>query len=205
MPLAECKKAGGRGRTCALNDWCDNPKCNGNQIRPLPNGEFKAKNEPARNRALQERRRVGALQQLMNIEHRVKLSFRWDHLGGIVYDEDGRLAFPDVRNGPGLYRFRLCGSEEQHYIGEADKLHRRFQHYRTPGRRQPTNKRISSEIRRVLDAGDRVEVDIAVRKLSVAVNDTALTIDLYDKATRVMLEHGALITAASAGTTLLNR
>ena len=141
----------------------------------------------------------------MNIEHRVELRFRWDHLGRIDYDKAERLAFPSIPNGPGLYRFRLRGSEEQHYIGEADDLRRRFQQFRTPGKGQPTNNRINSEIRTVLDGGDRVEVDIAVAKLRVAVNETLFPVDLYDKAMRVLLEHAALIAAASVGTPLLNR
>jgi len=50
--------------------------------------------------------------------------------------EAGKLSFPLAPEVPGIYRFDLG---ELVYVGETDRLRRRFQHYRTPG---PTHIRI---------------------------------------------------------------
>jgi excinuclease UvrABC nuclease subunit len=48
-------------------------------------------------------------------------------------DRRGNAAIPGCAELPGIYRFDLG---DRVYIGEADRLRRRFQHYRTRARRR---------------------------------------------------------------------
>ena len=65
---------------------------------------------------------------------RVTLEWEFRRVGDVKLDS-GRLKFPTVGSSPGIYRFTLTdpGGSVQVYVGEADQLARRFQHYRTPG------------------------------------------------------------------------
>ncbi len=80
------------------------------------------------------------------------------------------------------------------YIGEADDLKRRMQHYRTPGPTQPTNRRLNDELRRVLTANGRVEVSIATDARLEIDGHKALA-NMRHKAYRVLAEHAALVSA----------
>ena len=73
---------------------------------------------------------------------RVTVDFSWRDVGTIAA-EGGRLRFPTVPDAPGIYRFDLG---DRIYIGETDRLRRRFQHYRTPGLSQTTNVRLNAAI-----------------------------------------------------------
>ena len=138
---------------------------------------------------------------------RIFVEFEWRFLGRLKQDEDGRLLFPGAPRQPGLYRFRLLGSNEiRHYIGETDDLRRRFQHYRTPGPSQKTNIRINEEFHRHFAAGGTIEVDIATDGISVSTSaGVPARVDLADKAVRRLLEHAALVSEAGAGVKPLNR
>ena len=79
--------------------------------------------------------------------------------------------FPEV---PGIYRFDLG---DRVYVGEADRLRRRFQHYRTPGPSQATNIRVNAAMLLILEAGRatpvstgteaQVDIDGAVSELDL--------------------------------------
>jgi len=66
-----------------------------------------------------------------------RLMVDWRQAGEVTLDETGRLVFPELPNGPGIYRFRLIAGEGQMparvYIGEAESLSHRMKGYRTPG------------------------------------------------------------------------
>ena len=74
----------------------------------------------------------------------VSVVLRWHPVGRVDHDPDGRLVFPGTDQVPGVYRMRLLGTPtERHYVGETNKLRRRFNHYSAPGPRQATNQRIN--------------------------------------------------------------
>lgn len=83
---------------------------------------------------------------------RVAVDFDWRPLG-LLRLEAGRLRFPDVDDAPGVYRFDFG---DRVYVGEADRLRRRFQHYRTPGPRQETNLRLNAVMVKLLSEAPRV-------------------------------------------------
>lgn len=96
------------------------------------------------------------------VETACTISLAWAPIGPVELDPGGKLAFPRASSSPGLYRFTLeLAGRTTVYIGEADNLTRRFQHYRTPGSRQETNVRQRSyasgdqEWRADLRFGDR--------------------------------------------------
>ncbi|MEO1060558.1 MAG: hypothetical protein AAFZ07_04000 [Actinomycetota bacterium] len=101
---------------------------------------------------------------------------------------------------PGAYRFKLT---ERVYIGETDRLRRRFQHYRTPGPSQSTNLRLNALIRERLAAGESVQV----HTLTAAQVDTGSgprQLDLTTKAARLLVENAALVFEEAAGTPIEN-
>lgn len=89
---------------------------------------------------------------------RVAVMFSWSSLGDVGLDA-GRLVFPRAPERPGIYRFDLGGGV---YVGETDRLRRRFQHYRTLGPSQRTNLRLNQAIRDVLDGKGRVAVSVVL-------------------------------------------
>ena len=137
---------------------------------------------------------------------RIRLEFEWRLLGQVETDGDGRLVFPTAPRRPGLYRVRLGGAgPARHYVGEADELRRRFQHYRTPGRRQKTNIRMNSQFLDHLAAGGNIEVDIVVDRVLVVAGVESVDVELAAKAMRRLLEQAALVNEDAAGVILLNR
>jgi hypothetical protein len=114
----------------------------------------------------------------------VGVDFAWREVGSIRV-EVGRLRFPEVPESPGVYRFDLG---EQLYIGEADRLRRRFQHYRTPGPSQATNVRLSALMLRLLGEGRAVTV-CTVTTASVEVDGQRAPLDLREKAARLLVEN----------------
>ena len=136
----------------------------------------------------------------------LRLEFRWQLLGQVRSDEDGRLLFPSAPRRPGLYRFRLSGrGPARHYVGETEELRRRFQQYRTPGPTQQTNIRMSAEFADHLSGGGCIGVDIVTGEIMVLAAGAPIQVDLAGKAMRRLLEHAALVDEAASGVTLLNR
>lgn len=126
-------------------------------------------------------------------------------IGDVILDGAGGLQFPDVSAQPGIYRFTLTADEESVvYIGGAELLKRRFQHYRTPGPTQSTNERINERIRAVLAAGGAVAVEIAVSASEVTPTGERVRLDLSRKPERALIEAAALLVARRYGTVILN-
>jgi hypothetical protein len=75
----------------------------------------------------------------------VTVQFAWQPLGEVKLDADGELLFPVVEDQAGLYRFEFVKDGIAHaYIGETDRLRRRFYHYQNPGPSQQTNTRLNA-------------------------------------------------------------
>lgn len=124
----------------------------------------------------------------------VSVEFEWLPIGEVQL-EDQRLRFPTVADVPGAYRFELT---ERVYVGETDRLRRRFQHYRTPGPSQSTNLRLNALIRERLAVGEIVQV----HTLTTARVDTGCglrPLDLATKPARLLVENAALVFEEAAG------
>ena len=125
---------------------------------------------------------------------RVTVSFEWQAFGAMRV-EDGKLRFPAAPEAPGLYRFDLG---DRVYIGETDRLRRRFQHYRTPGPTQPTNVRLNAVMLALLGEDRTIEVCV-ITSAEVDIDGQRHLLDLTRKAARLLVENAALTAAAVAG------
>jgi hypothetical protein len=143
----------------------------------------------------------------------VTVSFEWRAVGSIRV-EGGRPAFPAVDDVPGVYRltFERLDSAPDVYIGESDRLHRRAQHYRTPGPRQPTNVRMNQEFVTALSAGVPVTVSIVTAATIEVDGAGRAQLDLSRKTGRLILENAAMAAVIAerdrdpiGGPILLNR
>jgi hypothetical protein len=89
----------------------------------------------------------------------------WDWLPcGNVELVGGKLHFPRVPAAPGVYRMTFHDDRGQLvgvYVGEADLLSRRLQHYRTPGLSQQTNIRLNLDMVNTLAAGGHIRLVVA--------------------------------------------
>lgn len=130
----------------------------------------------------------------MHERHACDGNFAWREVGQIRVEGE-RLRFPVVSEVPGIYRFDLG---ETIYLGETDRLRRRFQHYRTPGVGQPTNIRLNALMLRLLGEGSAVSV-CAVTSASIEIDGRSSPLDLRDKASRLLLESAALTAARMEG------
>ena len=127
---------------------------------------------------------------------------------GLVTLADGKLAFPRVPSAAGVYRLTFqdgAGGQTGVYVGEADLLPRRFQHYRTPGASQQTNLRLNPIMVNTLAAGGRIAVEVAVTVHLVAADGSAVPLDLTWKAVRVLVERAAEVAERTAGVHVLNK
>jgi hypothetical protein len=117
----------------------------------------------------------------------------WDwRLAGQVMLADGKLVFPRVPDVAGMYRLTLrdsAGARTGVYLGEADLLPRRYQHYRTPGASQQTNMfRVNQVMVNTLASRGRVTVEISTDARVVAPDGVTGPLDRGWKAVRVLVE-----------------
>lgn len=139
-------------------------------------------------------------------ESTIRCSWR---LVGQVALVDGMLAFPNVPEAAGVYRFMLNDATGTRvYIGQSQRLPGRFQHYRTPGgpgEARTTKFRLNKLMLETLAAGGQVTVEIATQAESQASDGTPMALDLNQKAVRQRVEEAAEATEWASGATLLNR
>lgn len=114
---------------------------------------------------------------------------------GQVFQQDGRLRFPMAPEAPGIYQFTI---RNRIYVGETDRLRRRFQHYRTPGASQQTNIRINDSIVAALSEGFEVVVS-TIEKAAINVDGIESPLDLFRKNGRLLVESAVLTTAHLSG------
>lgn len=119
---------------------------------------------------------------------------------GTVSQQGGKLRFPVVPEEPGIYQFAIG---ESIYVGETDRLRRRFQHYRTPGPSQFTNIRINHSIVAALNEGFEVVVS-TIDEATICVDGVELRLDLSRKSGRLLVESAVLSSAHLSGRVVEN-
>jgi len=127
------------------------------------------------------------------------LVYSWTGIGQVVLEAD-KLRFPAVSDTPGIYRFDLGGRS---YVGEADRLRRRFQHYRTPGPSQSTNLRLNALMRQLVADGVVVAVS-TITAVTVEIDGRRMPLDLARKEARLLVESAALVAARANGSIVEN-
>lgn len=117
-------------------------------------------------------------------------------VGYVRLDVEGKLRFPRLDESPGIYRFLITtsGDTTTAYVGETDRLRRRLQHYRTPGRSQTTNIRLNARMRKVLEEGGTVNVAV----IETATGSTGV-LDLSEQTARVLVESAWLLSLKAEG------
>jgi hypothetical protein len=135
----------------------------------------------------------------------VTVQFAWQLVGEVKLDASGDLQFPAVEDQAGLYRLEFAKDGITHaYIGETDRLRRRFYHYRNPGPSQQTNIRLNALLRQAIGSGANVIVSVLQHRPQLQVGEWSRTCDLLVKSERVLLEHAALLALRQGGATALN-
>lgn len=124
----------------------------------------------------------------------VTVSFNLPEIGQVL-QQDGKLRFPMAPEKPGIYQFEI---RDKIYVGETDRLRRRFQHYRTPGPSQPTNIRINHSILIALDEGFKILVS-TIEQATISVNGIDSPLDLSKKSGRLLVESAVLSAAHLRG------
>lgn len=133
----------------------------------------------------------------------IAVECEWTSAGPVVGVGD-ELKMPPLPTEPGIYQWLLQhDGRERRYVGEADNLRRRFNHYRRPGPSQSTNVRMNERARRVLEAGGRIELLLAtdVRFSRDGVTEPA---DLSSKHARCLVENATLVDLLAAVGELIN-
>jgi hypothetical protein len=135
------------------------------------------------------------------------LELHWKPLGSVFIDSGTRLCFPAVASVSGLYRFRVRHAEggEARYIGEAEILSRRFQHYRTPGKSQETNIRINRFLADALSQKAEISVSIVTDTAWIIKTEHKQKVDFSNKAVRRLFENFAQIMEGDTPIESLNR
>jgi hypothetical protein len=133
--------------------------------------------------------------------YRGEVAYSWLGAGEATL-VNGRLITPALGVGPGVYRFILVEPEGQvrsYYIGESDNLFQRMNGYRNPGSLQPTNKRINSILRELIEDGGTAPVSVI---LGATLDGEPL--DLARKPARLVVENTALLHLATQGAAVEN-
>ncbi len=134
----------------------------------------------------------------------LKLIVQWRRIGRVTLGDAGRLMFPTLPSGAGLYRFTMCGAptpvRPRVYIGEAEILSRCMAGYRTPGPTQTMNIRINATLIAHLRSGGRAEIAVATDcGLSDGGNGPPAQLPLSRKSVRLLAERAAVVAASQAG------
>ena len=135
------------------------------------------------------------------------VTWAWQPAGQVTLVA-GSLVFPKVPRVPGIYRFTFLNAAGAHagvYVGETDRLPRRFQHYRTPGPSQQTNLRMNPIMFDALAQGGHIRVEISTQAEAAGNDGVQRPLDLSWKAARVLVEHAAEVAERIAGSGVINR
>ena len=135
---------------------------------------------------------------------RTEIEFDWRNAGSVTLERE-QLRFPSVGHVPGIYRIDL--GEGTVYVGEADRLQRRFQHYRTTGGdpetlKPNTDRRVHRAIAASLTVGT-VSVDVCT-EADVSIDGDRFPLNLAGKTERLLVESTAAVAAQRAGYRLEN-
>lgn len=140
------------------------------------------------------------------------IEWSWQPIGQVRLVA-GKLVFPHVPPVPGVYRltfFDASGKQTGVYVGEANPLPRRFQHYRTPGsplnpRAGRTNISLNGLMVTTLAVGGLITVEIATTARARGADGITRTLDFSWKAARVLVERAAEVQERAAGRPVFNR
>ena len=122
----------------------------------------------------------------------------WHAIGNVGSDAEHRLVLPSPPAGPGIYRFRLLGTDPSVYVGETADLPRCLEGFETPDPSQPTNRSLNDEILDALRDDQHIPVEICV-VAEVEVGTCREALDLTIKSHRLLAEEAALVEARAAG------
>ena len=136
----------------------------------------------------------------------IRVGFNWLAVGTVTPDIHSALIFPEVSDIPGLYRFSIIGNAlHSVYIGETEKLRRRFAHYRNPGPSQQTNIRLNSLMHAAIAAGSEIKVAVSVANAWIEREGIRETMDFSSKAFRCLAENAAILAEGARDIESLNR
>ncbi|WP_157219746.1 hypothetical protein [Flavisphingomonas formosensis] len=125
----------------------------------------------------------------------ISIELRWRLAGEIRAGRDGRLSFPEVVEGPALYRFRFLDETgpKAAMIGEAADLARRFAQFANPTGAGESVQMFHDLLRIRLGQGQRIELDIVTSDRTLRIAGRAHPVDLADLGVRRLLEQAARI------------
>jgi hypothetical protein len=119
------------------------------------------------------------------------------------------LIFPPAPSVPGVYRLTFHDAQTELtgvYVGETDRLPRRFQHYRTPGADERlTMYRLNRAMVETLIGGGQIGVEVVTSAHAAVGEGTSVPLDLGWKAARVLVERAAEVAERRTGRPMLNK
>jgi hypothetical protein len=134
---------------------------------------------------------------------RVAVECNWERAGSVELD-GGELVMPSLPDVPGVYQWALHHEgRERRYVGEAERLRRRFHHYRKPGPSQSTNLKMRARAIRVLEVGGSIELLLAT-DVQFVRDGQSYPADLSSKHARCLVENAALIDVLATVGELIN-
>jgi len=139
----------------------------------------------------------------MLVSVRMDVKCSWEPVGAVRQAADG-LVMPLLAAEPAVYQlvFQHDGRERR-YVGETANMRRRLADYRRPGTRSSTNRRMNERARRVLAAGGKVLVLVAV-DVQLARSGQPLPVNLGSKHVRCLIENAALVEVLATVGELVN-
>jgi hypothetical protein len=136
------------------------------------------------------------------------LSWSWQALGPVGI-ADGMLLFPSAPSMPGVYRLSFHDARTVVtgvYVGETDRLPRRFQHYRTPGTDERlTMYRLNRAMVETLTRSGQIGVEVVTDAHAAAGGGSPIPLDLGWKAARVLVERAVEVAERRSGRPVLNK
>lgn len=123
---------------------------------------------------------------------------------GILELKEGKLVPPLLPDEPGVYLLRGADVDGPYgYVGESDRLRRRWYQYGNPGPSQQTNIRINELLRNELAAAQAARLSIAC-DLRLEIDGREVPVDLSRKAVRCLFENAWQVQLAESGYRLVN-
>jgi hypothetical protein len=145
--------------------------------------------------AIQHKDGAGDIDAEPSFDYRFHLTGQWN---------DFPCSFPEVPRqlprGPAIYCW--CVDDAPIYVGEAEELRRRIQHYRTPGPSQTTNLRLKELLEERQSEGCCVSLRVLT---DIMLNDVAMDDLLKAKAVRQFIEAWIVLQLLLEGCKLENR
>jgi hypothetical protein len=129
---------------------------------------------------------------------KVTVDARWRPAGEVQL-QAGRLVFPSVAAGPGVYRMPLVRADggASSYIGEAGDIGRRHGNYVGGPIGQKTSRRVHLRLIDHLTAGGHIELTV-ITEATIVVGGRRKRLDLRLKRSRLLVENAALHTLPAA-------